>query len=167
MMLSSALLLCWLLAVAWMDARFRRIPNVLSLGACALGATVLLVQHHTVLGGDWVSALQGLAAALALTLPGYALRKLGAGDVKLLMAMALMSDLTSVLATFAIGAIFSLGLALAMPVWRTMLRGAAIQLNQPSWLPTTPEGNGRRHIPYGIGLALGFAAVILFVPANR
>ena len=40
-----------------------------------------------------------LLIALVLTLPGYALKKLGAGDVKLLMALALATDRPTILGT--------------------------------------------------------------------
>ena len=44
--------------------------------------------------GGWA-----LLIALLLTLPGYALNKLGAGDVKLLMALALATDRPTILGT--------------------------------------------------------------------
>lgn len=88
------LILCILLALAvWNDLRTRRIPNALVFGGALVG---LLLNSSMAPGaglfiapfggiGFW-SALAGLGAGLGLLLPMYALRALGAGDVKL-MAM--------------------------------------------------------------------------------
>lgn len=63
------------------DLRGRRIPNVLTFGS----AVTALLYH---LGwGDPLNALKGWALGLALFLPVYLLRGLGAGDVKLLAAL--------------------------------------------------------------------------------
>ena len=66
------------------DLRSRRIPNWLTGGALALG----------LLGGFWLggpsgglSALGGAALGLLILLPFYAVRGMGAGDVKLLAAV--------------------------------------------------------------------------------
>ena len=66
------------------DCRFRRIPNFLTFGA-ALGALVL----HALFSGPqglWF-ALGGLGVGFAFLIPGYALGKTGAGDVKLVAAV--------------------------------------------------------------------------------
>ena len=49
-----------------------------------------------------------LVLALVLTLPGYAMGKLGAGDVKLLMALALATDELHLLGTFVGAGVTSL-----------------------------------------------------------
>lgn len=88
------LILCALLALAvWNDLRTRRIPNSLVFGGALLGLLLnaalpagdgLFIQ---VFGGiGLLKALAGLAVGLCLLLPMYAMRALGAGDVKL-MAM--------------------------------------------------------------------------------
>ncbi|MEG0884092.1 MAG: prepilin peptidase, partial [Janthinobacterium sp.] len=82
-----ALLLCILLTGAvWHDMRSRRIPNGLVFG----GALAALLLHAVLTPGagglGLPAALGGLALGLALLLPMYMLRALGAGDVKL-MAM--------------------------------------------------------------------------------
>lgn len=87
-------ILCALLALAvWNDLRTRRIPNSLVFGGAVLGLLFntalppgdgLFIQ---VFGGiGFLKALGGLAVGLCLLLPMYAMRALGAGDVKL-MAM--------------------------------------------------------------------------------
>lgn len=72
-----------LVAATW-DLRTRRIPNVLTFGAAAVGVLV----HAYV--GEWSGAgwaLAGWFVGLALFLPLFALGGMGAGDVKLLAAL--------------------------------------------------------------------------------
>ncbi|TFW27707.1 A24 family peptidase [Duganella callida] len=88
------ILLCVLLALAvWNDLRTRRIPNAIVFGGALLG----LLLNAALPAGDslfsgaiggigLLSALAGLAVGLLLLLPMYAMRAMGAGDVKL-MAM--------------------------------------------------------------------------------
>jgi len=88
------LIFCMLLALAvWNDLRTRRIPNALVFGGAVVGLLLnsfvppgagLFIQPFGGIG-FW-SALAGLGVGLGLLLPMYALRALGAGDVKL-MAM--------------------------------------------------------------------------------
>lgn len=56
------------------------------MGALA-GVGLLIAQGHGVLGAGWVPSLAGAALGAAFWLPGYLLRKLGAGDVKLAACM--------------------------------------------------------------------------------
>ncbi|HEY1076542.1 MAG TPA: A24 family peptidase [Fontimonas sp.] len=73
----------WAATIAVWDLRYRRVPNA----ALVVGLLLLLASFalslRSPLGADWQSSLIGAALAAALTLPGYALRKLGAGDVKM------------------------------------------------------------------------------------
>jgi prepilin peptidase CpaA len=66
------------------DVRTRRIPNLLTFGAAASG-----LLFHLVVGG-WTGLLTsagGWALGAALFFPMFALRGMGAGDVKLLAAV--------------------------------------------------------------------------------
>jgi prepilin peptidase CpaA len=66
------------------DLRTRRIPNVLTFGS----ALVALSVHGAVDGvGGLLTSLGGWATGIAIFLPFYLLRGLGAGDVKLLGAL--------------------------------------------------------------------------------
>ena len=66
------------------DLRHRRIPNVLTFGAAAIGVFAHLVDGGI---GGGVSSLAGLVAGLALFMPFFLLGGMGAGDVKLLAAL--------------------------------------------------------------------------------
>jgi prepilin peptidase CpaA len=82
--LTTALLLLFLAGAVITDLRARIIPNVLVLSGALSG--VLLAGLHPE-GIGLLRALGGLALGLAIFLPLYLLRAMGAGDVKL-MAMA-------------------------------------------------------------------------------
>lgn len=66
------------------DVRSRRIPNVLTFGAALVAGAV-----HLLLGGaaGIVVSIEGWLLGIALFFPFFALRGLGAGDVKLLGAL--------------------------------------------------------------------------------
>src|SRR5919202_3546799 len=66
------------------DLRWRRIPNWLTLGAAILGLALNVMLAGLPGGG---TALMGLGLGLALLLPFYVLRAVGAGDVKLLAGL--------------------------------------------------------------------------------
>ncbi len=126
MMLALAILLA--LAAAC-DIRAHRVPNWLSLAGLVLG----LVWH--MFWGGWPGLLQSLGgigiAALAL-LP-YAVRALGAGDVKLLGAVgALMGPqflLWTLLGTLLAGGLLALGWAIARGALRETVTNALFGLH--------------------------------------
>ncbi|WDY58804.1 prepilin peptidase [Pseudomonas sp. PSKL.D1] len=96
----SLAVLVWLALCAGQDARERQISNVLTLGAAACALVWLLTTGHSWLGAQGSEAALGFVIVLLLTLPGYMLGQFGAGDVKLLGALALASSLDHVLGTF-------------------------------------------------------------------
>jgi prepilin peptidase CpaA len=71
-------------AACWFDVRTRRIPNWLTFPAAALGLIAATVFHS---GPGTVSSAAGLLLGLALFFPIFALKGLGAGDVKLMGAL--------------------------------------------------------------------------------
>lgn len=93
MTLDIALLVVWMATCAAQDARQRRIANLLTLGAMVLAVVYLVWQQTSLLGAPAAEVALATGAALALTLPGFLLGRMGAGDVKLLLALALLSNL--------------------------------------------------------------------------
>jgi prepilin peptidase CpaA len=71
-------------AACWFDVRTRRIPNWLTFPAAALGLVAATAAHG---GPGIVSSATGLLVGLLLFFPLFALRGLGAGDVKLMGAI--------------------------------------------------------------------------------
>ena len=110
-----ALLALLLIAAAVIDYRTFRIPNWLTVGGTVLGLLFSTVDSaQPLLGFLW--ALGAAAVGLLILLPGYALRIMGAGDVKL-MAMVgaflgLPQILPAVLFSFVTGGIAALLFAL-------------------------------------------------------
>ena len=81
-----AVLLMLVLAAAVYDVRYRRIPNWLTVAGVLLGLGLngFLDQGRP---GLFVSSLLGLAMAFGVYFVLYALRAMGAGDVKLMAAV--------------------------------------------------------------------------------
>jgi prepilin peptidase CpaA len=117
-------LLLWLAVCADQDARSRRVSNVLTFGAFFIVLMYLLLYKATWLGAPASEGWTALLIAVALTLPGYALGKLGAGDVKLLVALGLATDSLYLLGTFVGAGIFSVSWLLARQIiWRHAPQG--------------------------------------------
>ena len=114
-------LFLWLALCAAQDARQRQISNGLTLGATVVALVYLLWNDTTWIGA---SAQQGVFAfllAAAMTLPGYAMGRMGAGDVKLMAALGLATDTLHLLGTFiGAGAVSVLWLLIAPKVWPLM-----------------------------------------------
>ncbi|MGY2199716.1 prepilin peptidase [Pseudomonas gingeri] len=108
----SLVLLLWFALCAAQDLRQREIANSLTLGAAVLALAYLLWTGTTWLGATAQQGGWAFLLALLFTLPGYATGRLGAGDVKLLAALALASDSRYLLGTF-IGA----GVASVLWLW--------------------------------------------------
>ena len=142
--MESIWVVLWAAVSAHFDWRQRRIPNALSLGGAALALVWLLVHGETLLGGSWRDAGLGLLLALVLTVPGYVLGQLGAGDVKMLAAFALMATLADLLETIVVAGLAAL---LAVVTWRWLvLSGRAL------------DAGKRRHLPMGVFFAAGMVA---------
>ena len=120
-MIHGVVLLLWLGLCAVQDVRQRQIANALTLGAALLALVYLLWSGTTWLGapageGGWAFAL-----ALLLTLPGYVLGRFGAGDVKLMAALALATT-TDYLLWSLIGAAVTQGAWLLISQWLSKRR---------------------------------------------
>ena len=126
------LVVAWSLAVLVTDLSVRRIPNILSLGAMAVALGVLAYSGHSLLGATWPSMLLGVVLALALTLPGYFAHWLGAGDIKLLVAIALLGGWETVLISFAVGALLG---GLVVLVLMMVARYSRQSLSSRRWIP--------------------------------
>ncbi len=161
------LALCaWASCAAWFDWRTRKLPNVLTLGGLLLAAIWLVWQGTSLSGGQPSSAWSALGVAALLTLPGYMFGKLGAGDVKLLMAMGLFTHMQALLSTFAVGALLGLMLGFWPKIVALCKDTLSVSLGQPRWMSTQIAPVGR-HIPYGTALAVGFVFALLSSPQGH
>ncbi|MBV4451424.1 MULTISPECIES: prepilin peptidase [Pseudomonas] len=105
-MIHGVVILLWLGLCASQDIHQRQIANGLTLGAALLALIYLSWVGATWLGAPGSEGGWAFAVALLLTLPGYALGRFGAGDVKLLAALALASSLDALLWSLIGAAVF-------------------------------------------------------------
>lgn len=138
-----ASLLVWALAIAVIDWRQRRVPNALLLVLMLPTLGWLVWRGEGPLGIAWPASLAGMGLGFALTLPGYVVSRLGAGDVKLAAVMGLVQGAPEVLWTLLVA-----GLVLgAMSLAAVQLMGFA---------------NARQlRIPAAVALSAGFGAVLV------
>jgi prepilin peptidase CpaA len=131
----------WAVGVAWMDWRQHRVPNVLLVLVLVPALLALLINRQGLLGVAIVPSLLALLAASVALLPGYAMGKMGAGDVKFAACLALL-----------LGPWASLRMML---VFGVVLGGfsAAVFLRRRD----DPDG-GKRRIAAAPALAAGFAS---------
>ncbi len=129
----------WAALIAGFDLATRRVPN-LALALVAVPALLALaLTGEGLLGVDWRASLLGLALALALTLPGYALGKLGAGDCKFASL---------------------LGLLLGAQATVVFLLAAALALSLMAALTWLVRRDLKARIPTAPALALAFGASV-------
>lgn len=121
--MQSMVLLLWLALCAEQDIRERQIANTLTLGAATCALVYLFTTGHTWIGADASEGGWALAIVMLLTLPGYMLGRFGAGDVKLLGALALATDRMYVLGTF-------IGAGIAVLIWLSCRRRLWALLSQ-------------------------------------
>ena len=131
-----------------LDFNVRKIPNILSLGGCAIGIGWLIATGGAVTGAGAIQVALGFSLALLLTLPGYLMRNLGAGDVKLLCAIGLLCGLQIVAETFMLAALLA-GLIALFYLYRSRFFG---------WY------SGSKPIPFGAALAA--ALIVSLVHPN-
>jgi prepilin peptidase CpaA len=161
----------FLLAAVWTDLANRKIPNRLVYS----GVGLALVCQTALPSGEglWVS-LQGLGLGLALLLPLYLLRAMGAGDVKLMaMAGAFVGPqliIGATLVTLVAGGVMAVMAALRQRAfWRlvenlkvmflgSMARLAAGQLPVPEQ-PAASVGK----LPYALAIAAGTLGYLAWV----
>lgn len=155
--LTPTSLLIWGALCAIQDARHRRISNWLTLGLSIIAVGYLLLTGHSFTGSSLATTLLGLALALLLSLPGYMAGKMGAGDVKLLAALALSSSPAHVLGSVAIAAIAMLIWALCGP---TLWCKLPLVVHQQLPLMNPSE---RARMPYAPFFLCGLLASILWL----
>ncbi len=176
------LLLALLAAAVWHDVRARRIPNaVVFPGALAALALHALLPAGAGLFGAQpgglgiLSALGGLAIGLAVLLPLYALRLMGAGDVKLLAMVGAFVGAGQILAvslfTLAAGGLLALVFAACQGQLKPLLANACrmaaftgmTALGGRPLVAAPAAASGR--LPYAIAIATASAASALWLHA--
>lgn len=156
-------------ATGW-DLRCHRIPNGFTLGGALMG---LLLQGWSFGVAGLFSGMGGLAVGIAILLPFYALKGMGAGDVKLMGAVgAFLGPLHTVLAcglTLLAGLFLALGvLAARRGLMDALRRYATLTYLLPatrdlklSYTPPGPsETTASTRFPYAAAIASGSLAAL-------
>jgi len=117
----EAVVIALVLCAAVYDVRYRRIPNWLSVVGVLAGLALngFLDQGRP---GLFVSSMLGLAIAFGLYFVLYALRAMGAGDVKLMAAVGAVVGWPNWFGIFIVTAVIGGVMALILVVARGRLR---------------------------------------------
>lgn len=163
----------------WHDIRSRRIPNqLIVLGSIAGFLLHLLLPPGSGLFGTPVGSqgmmfsLGGFALGLLLLLPLYALRTLGAGDVKLMALVGAFIGPGAVLGAILLTMLFGGVLALVVAAWSGQLLQVFVNIQQMLHGLRVRGGNGTSRplmapvvvtgkLPYAIAIAGGTVGQLL------
>lgn len=161
-MIAPILLTTMLLFAVRSDLEAQRIPNVL----VASGALAALAVSMAPGGIGLAPALAGFCLGLLALLPLYAMRALGAGDVKLMAAVGAFIGPQALpfalLATFIAGGLMTLCIAMYRGTARRLLRNVRDMLFSAWWrlacqqapiLEPAPLSAGK--MPYALAIAAG------------
>lgn len=155
------------------DMHARRIPNWLVATALIAALPVEIVANGLPIGPIWWIA--GALTGAVMLMPGYLMRMLGAGDVKLMAAVGALlgprGALEAVLATAAAGGVLSL---VALLQKRRLRRGVAGAMSMLITMSAAPEEivSAKKDrtdqaipsvgsLPYGVAIAIGSVITLI------
>ena len=165
--LSSAALIAFAAAVALVDLRTHRIPNLL----CLSGAIAGMVLQSFAQGADGALAgLGGAAVGLCMFLPFYVMRAFGAGDVKAMAAVGVFlgpeQAVVAVAATLIAGSVLGVAVLLriaagpASAFYRVFaVIGAPFSIARSAGRSASAA---RDRFPYGAAIAAGVIVTLFW-----
>jgi prepilin peptidase CpaA len=115
----EAILLTLVLGAAVYDVRYRRIPNWLTVGGVLIGLAMNTFIGRVDLSPGWPAlrfSLLGFAVGFGVYLVLYALRAMGAGDVKMMAAVGAMVGWEDWFGIFLITAVIGGAMALILVI---------------------------------------------------
>lgn len=148
------IVLAMLLVAAWSDLRGRKIPNM-----CTLPMMVAGLGYQWLNGMGWL-ALTGLTCGFLLTVLPVALKGMGMGDQKLLMAVGAWSSWSDIYLLFLIAILLCLLAAALLPSsWTrlyTNLRAILVgwTVHRQLWLPIA--GRSALSFPFAVWLLVAY-----------
>jgi prepilin peptidase CpaA len=166
------------LAGALYDLRWRRIPNWLVLAGAILG--IGLNSFLFELAG-LRSALLGLGLAFLVYFPLYLLRAMGAGDVKLMMAIGSLVGWRTWLLIFILSALAGGVIGIVVILWRRRLRKTLwnvgflvdrlVHFQAPYLASEELDVRSQKSVrlPHGLAIAAGTGVwmVVAYIQAGR
>ncbi|MCL1887867.1 MAG: A24 family peptidase [Kiritimatiellaeota bacterium] len=164
----ATLLTPWLAALCYYDVRYRRLPNVLTLG----GAGVALAWRLGRAGvpGLVDGALGGVFCALLLLLP-FILKAAGGGDVKMLFAVGCATGQRYAVGVLLCVSLAGMALGIAMFLAGLVDRRRLLHALRCAFdwrydraagkaaLP--PRSHEKSRVPFGVAIAVGTLAALL------
>lgn len=157
------------------DIQFRRIPNWLVLTGLVLSLIIHVTFNEFYGFKEWG---YGLLTGFALFLPLYALRAMGAGDVKLMAMSGSFLDAGStvglVLTTLVVGGVLAIVVALLNGVLRQAISNIHTQLTLTMFkklsggnaqLEQLPSSAG--NMPYAVAIAIGTLTHVILLTQGR
>jgi prepilin peptidase CpaA len=162
----TCVLFALLTIAAVIDYRTYRIPNWLTMGGAGFALLYVAVIPFSVQHG-LLWALGGFTLGLFIMLPLFALRVMGAGDVKLMAMVGAFLGLSdtfhAVLATFIVGGVAALAFAIYHGVLGRLLgnlrstTGLMLMSALAGMRPQVPadESKSIGKLPYGVSIAIG------------
>jgi prepilin peptidase CpaA len=167
-LLISLVLFAILCTGAATDLRQRRIPNILSAAGIVLGLLIALIPGGVAL----LQASTSVLIALFIGFPFFAMRAMGAGDVKFMMAAGAFfapSDFFVVLAITAVaGGVLAVVVSahcglLLQTIRRTGLLMLLVVTGGRLGARSTLNAPGALAVPYGVAIAIGAGATWLWM----
>ncbi|SDY66936.1 prepilin peptidase [Nitrosomonas sp. Nm58] len=165
-MLITGTLLILLLLAALQDIRHYRIPNAVVFPGAITGVLLHTLLPQELSGLGILNALAGLGVGLAVLLPLYLLRAMGAGDIKLMAMIGAFVGPASMLNVTLYILLAGGALAIGVVLWKGKLARLIDNLkimllmrlagSSIASLPATgmlPESAGK--LPYGVAIAAG------------
>ena len=171
----TGVLLLLLAVAAVTDYRTFKIPNLLTGGGILFALaynTMVRPAMHT----DWTWAPTGMLVGFGAMLPMYALRIMGAGDVKLMAMVGAFlgaaATVTALLFCVVTAGVAALAWAVSHRLLRPMLANvntilsgmlwSSVASGRPQFQPGAPPSVGK--LAYGVSIAVGTA---LYLVANQ
>ena len=171
----TGVLLLLLAAAAVSDYRTFKIPNLLT-GGGILFALVYNTMVRPAMHTDWTWAPAGMLVGFGAMLPMYALRIMGAGDVKLMAMVGAFlgpaATVTALLFCVVTAGVAALAWAVSHRLLRPMLANvntilsgmlwSSVASGRPQFQPGAPPSVGK--LAYGVSIAVGTA---IYLVANQ
>ncbi len=156
------------------DLYARRVPNSLLLGALAIGVVtqVAALMMSNPVTPSIFFALLGMVIGLVAMLPFYAVRWMGAGDVKFFATLGFLLGAKALLPIWIIGSLlcgvhaFAVLALRAAPRWAPQVAIWQDSVQTSAWYQRMLEPRqGRQGLPYAAYLGIGTIAQVLFLSA--